>query len=68
VRTSGNTTLTLIEHWNGTSWSVVPSPNKNTTGSAINELNAITMLPTGLVWAVGDATGAGTLIERNLQG
>jgi hypothetical protein len=65
VRSSGSNTLTLIEHWNGTGWSVVASPNKSTT---TNELTAITMLPTGLVWAVGDASGGGTLVERNLQG
>ena len=26
---------TLIEHWDSTSWSVVPSPNANTTGANI---------------------------------
>jgi hypothetical protein len=68
VQTSASGTRTLIEHWNGSQWSVVASPNKTTAPNATNELNAITMLPSGLVWAVGDATGGGTLVERNLQG
>jgi hypothetical protein len=61
---------TLIEHWDGASWTVTPSPNKTTASGAINELNAITMLPSGLVWAVGDFnTGnGGPLIEQTLHG
>jgi hypothetical protein len=65
-----NAYLTLIEHWNGTSWSVNPSPNRTTASGAINELNAVTILPGGLTWALGDSTGpgAGTLALRTLGG
>src|SRR5437588_7956102 len=42
---------TLIEHWNGTSWSVVKSPNP---GSSSNHLNAVAAVSTRDVWAVGN--------------
>ncbi len=42
---------TLIEHWDGTSWSIVPSPN---VGTSDNALKAITRIPgTSQLWAVG---------------
>jgi hypothetical protein len=42
---------TLIEHWNGIQWSVVPSPNVSTEG---NVLNAVARVPkSATVWAVG---------------
>ena len=41
---------TLTEHWDGTAWSVVPSPD-TTTG--LNILTAVTALSTGNVVAVG---------------
>jgi hypothetical protein len=43
-------TSTLIEQWNGTSWSIVRSPNPSTSG---NFLNAVTVLNDGTVVAVG---------------
>jgi hypothetical protein len=44
-------TQALIEQWNGTSWSVVSSPN---AGSAANYLYALTAVPgTSTLWAVG---------------
>ena len=54
---------TLIEHWNGTSWSVVKSPNP---GSSSNHLNGVTAVSTSDVWAVGNGkTSSGkTLIEH----
>jgi hypothetical protein len=48
---------TLIEHWNGTRWSVLPSPNATRRG---NWLNGVAALSTSNVWATGyseDATG-----------
>jgi hypothetical protein len=39
----------LIEHWNGAQWSVVPG----NTPSSFVELDAVTALATGDVWAVG---------------
>jgi len=42
----------LIEHWNGTQWTVVPSPNPSST---LNVLNAVAAVSTNDVWAVGIA-------------
>jgi hypothetical protein len=41
---------TLIEHWDGTSWTVVSSPHPS-TGSMLNSVRAIS--PTS-IWAVGE--------------
>lgn len=41
---------TLIEHWNGSTWSVVASPN---TGSGANTLAAIAAVNASDIWAVG---------------
>jgi hypothetical protein len=47
---------TLIEHWDGHSWSVVPSPNPGPNG---NELFGVTSHGPGAVWAVGQQQGSG---------
>jgi hypothetical protein len=47
----GNAERTLTEHWDGTSWRVVPSPN---AGSGNNALFAVAASTNGDVWAVGD--------------
>ncbi len=51
---------TLVEHWDGAGWSVVPSPN---LGTGYNQLNAVTAVPgsPNELWAVGTA-GSSTLI------
>ncbi len=41
---------TLTELWNGSSWSVVASPNR---GPSHNFLNAVTATPSGTLWAIG---------------
>lgn len=41
---------TLIEHWDGTSWSVVKSPNPSLL---VNELNGVVAVSANDVWAVG---------------
>jgi hypothetical protein len=41
---------TLTEHWDGTAWTIVPSPNIRT---GANELEAVSASSTGDVWAVG---------------
>ncbi len=41
---------TLIEHWDGMAWTVVPSPNK---GPFPNSLSAVTAIAPDDVWAVG---------------
>lgn len=56
---------TLIEHWNGTAWHLVSSPNP---GSSVNGLFAVTHVPgSNQLWAVGDYTNGGSgqpLIEQ----
>jgi hypothetical protein len=44
--------VTLTEHWDGASWSVVPSPNGSTKN---NLLFGVTALSSRNVWAVGNA-------------
>src|SRR5207249_642431 len=39
---------TLIEHWNGSNWSIVPSPNPN--GSVDDVLNGVTVVSANNVW------------------
>jgi hypothetical protein len=62
----GNTTVsngffqTLTEHWNGTQWSIIPSPNPNMNSSVLNAVRAVS---TSDVWAVGQ-TSTLTLIEH----
>jgi hypothetical protein len=41
---------TLIQHWNGTQWSIVPSPNPD---SQLNELRGVAAISANDVWAVG---------------
>jgi hypothetical protein len=55
---------TLIEHWNGSSWSVVPSPNPGATG---DHLFGVAQAGPGNVWAVGQRDGThsdGPLVEH----
>jgi hypothetical protein len=58
---------TLVERWNGTSWSVVHTPNVGANGSA---LEAVSASSSNNVWAVGDKNTSGsasfirTLIEH----
>jgi len=40
----------LIEHWDGSSWSIVSSPNK---GSNSSQFSAITAVSAKNIWAVG---------------
>ncbi|MFL5735485.1 MAG: S-layer homology domain-containing protein [Chloroflexia bacterium] len=49
----------LIEHWNGTQWSLVPAPDLGTRGS----LNGVSALSATDVWAVG-SKGSQTLAEH----
>ncbi|SRR6266487_1869621 len=65
---NSSTTLrqTLTEQWNGSSWSVVPSPN---VGSSDNSLSGVVRVPgSSNVWAVGDFVNSSgndrTLIEQ----
>jgi len=66
---------TLIEHWNGSVWSIVPSPNpgdgNNYYGTITTELYGVAAVSTSDLWAVGmygksDGLNvtAQTLVER----
>jgi hypothetical protein len=41
----------VIEHWDGTSWNVVPSPNPNPQGN--NSLGAVAAISATDIWAAG---------------
>lgn len=62
-----NVNHTLIEHWNGSVWSVVPSPDAGTHGS---QLLGVAAVSDSDVWAVGNVSmsttvnGNRTLIEH----
>ena len=43
---------TMIEQWNGSSWSLVPAPD---TGQAFDQLNGVQCLAADDCWAVGNA-------------
>ena len=45
---------TLTEHWNGSAWSIVPSPNPNPDNEVYNLLAGIAYVSASDVWAVGD--------------
>jgi hypothetical protein len=51
---------TLAEHWDGTAWTSVSTPNASQSS---NVLNAVTALSNSNVWAVG-SSDLGTLIEH----
>jgi hypothetical protein len=56
---------TLVEHWDGSTWSIVPSPNVGSIGSVFS---SVTALSQNNVWAVGDDTidfsSSQTLVEH----
>jgi hypothetical protein len=54
--TSGTAVTPLIEHWDGTRWSVAPSPAANQPSA----LYAVSADSTRDAWAVGDQTKPGT--------
>jgi hypothetical protein len=60
--TTGSPT-TLIEHWNGRSWSLVPSPSP---GSQATLTAAAADRTSGQAWAVGNSTDPGTGAQRTL--
>jgi hypothetical protein len=61
---NGSVNLTLTEHWNGTSWSIVYSPNVGTYNTYLFGVAAVS---SGDVWAVGfyfNGSVYKTLVER----
>jgi len=60
----GTTHRTLVEHWDGTKWSIVASPN---VGPSNNTLNAVGSLSTSNAWAVGTWTDSADRTETLTQ-
>ena len=51
---NGQSSLTLVEHWNGTRWNVVASPHA--PGRTSDELFGVAALAANDIWAVGDSS------------
>ncbi|MGI8588139.1 MAG: FG-GAP-like repeat-containing protein [Chloroflexia bacterium] len=60
---AGGTERTLIEHWDGTSWTIVPSPN---VGTLSNNLNSVAVSAPNDIWATGGWTGSGVQVGHTL--
>jgi hypothetical protein len=48
----------LVLHWNGTAWSIVPSPNPTNSSFRSDILFGGTVIPTGDLWLVGNEFGS----------
>src|SRR6266568_2597255 len=48
---SDSTTKTLIQHWDGSIWSTITSPNQSSATN--NSLHGITAISSSNIWAVG---------------
>ncbi len=56
--TENNTRHTLTLHWDGSNWSVIPSPNPEPDGNnTINQLNGVYAIAANDAWAVGYTVG-----------
>lgn len=70
LENSGQPPETLIEHWDGLQWSVMPSPN--VAGAAVSNLWAVSCVGASNCTAVGDSATGGvdtetTLVEREVD-
>lgn len=54
---AGGFARTLVEHWDGSAWSVVPTPSPNTNNNGLNYIAAVSPVD---LWAVGDQGTQGT--------
>jgi len=62
----GTAVHTLVESWNGSTWSIVPSPNPSGSPFPFSQLNAVSCTGPTACTAVGDSydgTAAQTLVE-----
>jgi hypothetical protein len=53
----------LIEHWNGSTWSILPGPSHGTTGDTLRGIAAVSARD---IWAVGDRYNPGEGISQTL--
>jgi uncharacterized repeat protein (TIGR01451 family) len=64
---NGGPEQTLVESWDGSAWSITPSPDAPVTQSGFNALNAVSCSADGSCTAVGDfgnSSDVYTLVER----
>jgi hypothetical protein len=61
-----NTLRTLAEHWNGTGWSVVSSPDPGNASSDYDSLNAVASIASNDAWAVGDSGNVSIAADQGL--
>jgi hypothetical protein len=65
---TGSSHLTLIEHWDGTAWKIVPSPNPASGPLTTNTLGGVVAISRKNAWAFGfyekTTTSFRTLIEH----
>ena len=57
---TGGSRSTLAAHWNGTSWTITPTPNP--AGSTLSSLNGVSCPRAGVCFAVGGSS-SGPLVE-----
>src|SRR5205823_6090857 len=60
---TGSVKQTLVEHWDGSTWTIVPSPNSDPLA---NHLDGVVAVSAGDVWAVGDFYDTGVGAHRTL--
>ncbi|MGZ3611346.1 MAG: hypothetical protein ACXVBU_14930 [Ktedonobacteraceae bacterium] len=53
----------LIEHWNGARWSVVPTPNPG----SINDLSGVAVRAADDVWAVGESSSGSNSVQTLIE-
>ncbi len=58
--------LTLIEHWDGTSWRIVTSPNVGPLGKVSNQLRGMVAVSANDLWAFGDTDVISDSVGRTL--
>ena len=61
---SGSPSRTLIEHWNGSQWSIVKSPN---VGMHDNFLNSVTAVSAKDAWTVGVANDSNNISHALIE-
>jgi hypothetical protein len=55
-----------VEHWNGSSWQLVTSPNASWTGVDLSTLEAVAPVSSNSIWAVGHANDFGSFKSTTL--
>ena len=60
ANSSQQTVTTLVEHWDGMQWSVIPSPNQSVTAGSFNTLRSVTGTSGSNLYAAGFFANAQT--------